>query len=597
MTILFHAGTTKTGTTALQHFLKNNRAALEDKGCVFPSFLGPDNHTRLAAYGMDTDAMAPVKIDLKLTEPAAIEAFRKEVDKQFKEHIRPGKKYVLSNEHCSAHLHTGPEITRLHKLLTSTGHTVKVIIYFREPSEYLASSYSTLLKQGFSHEMMCPVGRALDRKYNYYAICKRWARVFGKENIIARVYARDALEGGDIRKDFLKLIGVEEEGLDFTDRGAAISNKSLDHVMAGFLREVNKQVPRYIDNKINPLRADLGALCEQLSTKEGILVPKAISSALRESLLEDLKEFNRRYLGGPLKWPFKPYKQASRKLVRAPNRDEVLELYAKVWQAKIAQLRGEPLATKTAPRQVKVVSGPETKKPEAATSQHKKTAATAPVQRKPGAPGPQAQKPAASGPQQGKPGTTAPQQQKPNATGTQQGKQAAGAQQSNKPAAAGPQQQKPVEAGPQQSKPAAAVAPQGKPTASGPQQGKPAPSGPAQNKPAASGPQQGKPAAVVSQQLKQAAAGAQQNKPAAPEPQSQKAVPETPQPKNPVASGPKLDRPAVWGQQINKAGATGGQASKAASAPSDNKKKTEGSSQEAKKPAAATPRASGTRAS
>lgn len=346
MTILFHAGTTKTGTTSLQHFLKNNRAALESKGCIFPSFLGPDNHTRLAAYALDTDSIAPVKIDLRLTEPAQIEAFRKEVDKQFKELVRPGKKYVMSNEHCSAHLHTGPEITRLHKLLSSTGHTVKVIIYFREPSEYLASSYSTLLKQGATHEMKCPVGRALDRKYNYYAICKRWARVFGKENIIARIYSRDALAGGDIRKDFLDVVGVNAEGLDFSDPGGSTPNKSLDHVMAGFLREVNKQVPRYVDNKVNPLRADLGPICEQLSNKEGILVPKAISNTLRESLLEDLKEFNRRYLGGPHKWPFKPYKQTGRKLVRSPNRDEVLELYGKVWQAKIAQLRGEVVPEK-----------------------------------------------------------------------------------------------------------------------------------------------------------------------------------------------------------------------------------------------------------
>ncbi|MEQ8655418.1 MAG: hypothetical protein RIC87_23390 [Kiloniellales bacterium] len=328
--------------------MKNNRAALESKGCVFPSFLGPDNHTRLAAYAMDVDAIAPVKIDLRLTEPAQIEAFRTEIDKQFKEHIQPGKKYVLSNEHCSAHLHTGPEITRLHKLLTSTGHSVKVIIYFREPSEYLASSYSTLLKMGATHEMKCPVGRALDRKYNYFAICKRWARVFGKDNIIARVYARDALAGRDIRKDFLQLIDVSEEGLDFSDLGGAGPNRSLDHVMAGFLREVNKQVPRYVDNKVNPLRADLGPICEQLSNKEGILVPKAISNTLRESLLDDLKEFNRRYLGGQLKWPFKPYKQVGRKLVRAPNRDEVLELYGQVWQAKMAQLRGDTIQAKQA---------------------------------------------------------------------------------------------------------------------------------------------------------------------------------------------------------------------------------------------------------
>ncbi len=340
MTILFHAGTTKTGTTSLQHFLRNNREVLQSKGYIFPSFLGADNHTKLAAYGLDTDAIAPVKMDLKLTEPEVIEAFRKELDIEFKKNIRPGKKYVLTNEHCSAHLHTTEEITRLYDLLRSTGHTIKVIIYFREPSEYLASSYSTLLKMGATHGMECPTGRALDRKYNYFNICKRWAKVFGRENLIARIYARDALVGGDIRKDFLEVIGLDGQGLDFSAPNASSQNKSLDHVMAGFLREVNRLVPRYVDNRVNPLRADLGPICEQLSDKEGILVPKEISNELRENLLEDMKEFNRRFLGGQQKWPFKPYKSTGRKLIRAPTREEVLELYSKVWEAKIAQLRG-----------------------------------------------------------------------------------------------------------------------------------------------------------------------------------------------------------------------------------------------------------------
>ncbi len=344
MAILFHAGTTKTGTTSLQRFLANNREALASKGHVFPAFLedsqSSGNHRKLAVYALDVESIVPAKIQLSLTEPGPIRAFRRQLDQQFKRDIKEDNNYILSSEHCSANIHTGPEMSRLHDLLKSTGHEVKVIIYFRDPCEYLASTYSTLLKIGETHEMRSPTRRVLGRKYNYLNICERWARVFGEENLVARVYAREALVEGDIRKDFLDLVGVTSEGLDFKDPAGERANRSLDHVMAGFLREVNKRVPRHVENRINPLRADLHEICAQLSDKEGILVPEEISTALRESLLEDMKEFNKRFLNGESEWPFAPYRQRGRKAIRSPDRDEVLDLCGKVWEAKMAQLRG-----------------------------------------------------------------------------------------------------------------------------------------------------------------------------------------------------------------------------------------------------------------
>src|SRR5262249_21242224 len=82
-----------------------------------------------------------------------------------------------------------------------------------------------------------PKGEKAMRRYDHWDMLSRWARVFGREQIICRKYERSALVGGTIEDDFLSAIGVDP-GPDFVKPAAW--NESLDASALEFLRVFNK---------------------------------------------------------------------------------------------------------------------------------------------------------------------------------------------------------------------------------------------------------------------------------------------------------------------------------------------------------------------
>ncbi len=339
MTIYFHIGTPKTGTTSLQQFLAANRDRLARQGYHFPTFLGHENHTKLAAYAIESDRVVPVKIDLKLTNPIKINSFREQLRKEFKREIPAEGDYILSNEHCSGHLFDRQELTRLKDLLTSSGQEVRLILYCREPVAAFASRYSTLLKIGHVNPMRVPRPIQLERWYDYLAIANRWTEVFGRNSLTVRLFSRDAMKGGDIRRDFCDVLGLEEAPMTFDYAEDEYANRSLDYLVASFLLQMNKRVPRYQDKAINPGRADLGYLCQRISKREGFLVPKPIVTAMTEGLKEPLARFNQEYMGGKAESPFASYNPKGKEPMRQLTKKEYLDIFAELWEAKVLETR------------------------------------------------------------------------------------------------------------------------------------------------------------------------------------------------------------------------------------------------------------------
>ncbi len=331
MTIYFHAGTPKTATTGLQVFLARNREKLEEHNYVFPKFLGDTNHVRLTYYGRDGGTIPPNLVEPGLNKSEGILAFRQRMEEEFKTEVTPGRDYILSNEHWGVS-HTADEIRRILSLLTSTGQDVKVIMYFREPSEYFGSMYSTNLKHGNTRDLDKPDERSLNRRYNYLLICDRWARLVGEKNVTARLFVQEKLHKQNLIDDFLSLIGVPEEVTDSLERKDEPLNKSLDYLIAGFLLELNKRIPRIIEDGVNFERKGLPELCQSISRREAILVPEEIRGWIREHLEGDLSEFNAKYLGGDEEWPFPPYSEANRKPVQTPTQEEMVEIFCEFWR-------------------------------------------------------------------------------------------------------------------------------------------------------------------------------------------------------------------------------------------------------------------------
>lgn len=336
MTIYFHIGTPKTGTTALQRFLAANREKLAELGYDVPRFLGDENHSKLAAYALEPNRVVPLTIEMKLTDEETREEFASNLERDFENEISDSGDYIFSSEYCTTYLAEESELRRLKSLVSATGQDVRLILYFREPVSFLASRFSTNLKQGRTNSIRVPADKNFYRWYDYQMIADLWSTVFGRDNLTIRLFSRDHLKGGDIRRDFCQVLGLQESALDFAYATDPMANRSVDYLVGSFLLEMNRLVPRYVDQKVNPLRGELAVLCEVVSNREGILVPEDIVTQMNDLLRDPMARFNRDYLGGPLASPFAPYSPEGKCAMRRLTRKEYMEIFADIWTAKIA---------------------------------------------------------------------------------------------------------------------------------------------------------------------------------------------------------------------------------------------------------------------
>ncbi len=335
MTIYFHAGTPNTGSTSLQLFLKINSKAIAEEGFVYPSLFGMKKHSALTAYSLGPSPKRSSLKALGLTDKDAVEDFTAQLEQEFRDSFTADTNYILSNEHWGqAHLKT--DLQRLKALFDSTGHDTKVIMYFRDPFEYLASSYSTRLKHGSSTPLHKPAKWILDRKYDYLNICDSWTAEFGEENFIARLFVRENLDKGDIRTDFLKILNIPAETADKLDYPDTRMNRRLDCVTAGIVAEYIEGTLKKNGKALDANLRDVIKACEAMPAASNILIPRRVRLWLQDALSDKLATFNKKYLKGEETWPFPPYKIEGKKMVRPPS-EEAIAVFLEELEKRKAQ--------------------------------------------------------------------------------------------------------------------------------------------------------------------------------------------------------------------------------------------------------------------
>jgi hypothetical protein len=294
--IYLHIGVPKTGTSALQEAGDVFREQLAREGICYPRTPGLRNHVLLAVYASDDarnstvlprivsrlagrgalDESSPADLSTGTTsrerprdvvdgfDDEAYSSFRESFPELLKtEIVESGcQKVVLSNEQLSWQLKP-PEVQRLADLLRSISSDIRVVVYLRRQDELALSLHSMAIKQGYMHPNL-KLGER-NPKYNYALLLKSWARVFGKEALIVKVYEKARLKSNDILDDFASVIGYTRgESVQFPFRR---SGRRLDAVTLKFLREFNRHVPTFIDSSWNPLRDHVGDTLEAISSE------------------------------------------------------------------------------------------------------------------------------------------------------------------------------------------------------------------------------------------------------------------------------------------------------------------------------------------
>ncbi|MCF4167273.1 hypothetical protein L2U69_16615 [Zavarzinia compransoris] len=196
--VILHIGTYKTGSTAIQSFMRKNEAAFAQQSIYYPTFKGDSqNHTFLRTSLMQEDAANVA--DCRDVLQRCVDA-------------DPNATIVLSSEHYWP-LH-GPKLQEMLDVIEKVCPDITTVIYLRRQDKLWASLYAQMAKsmsirpehalwgqKGF-------VGADIAEHGMYYFEClEEYANRFGREKVVARLYERRMFPNGDAVEDFVQFIG------------------------------------------------------------------------------------------------------------------------------------------------------------------------------------------------------------------------------------------------------------------------------------------------------------------------------------------------------------------------------------------------------
>ena len=336
---IIHIGTEKTGTTTLQLFFQKNRINLAKNGILFPKTLGEPNHTYLSAYARDVHEIGGLRIRLGLTSEKLVYDFRNKLEMAFRQEIENSNlsKLLISNEHLHSGLQSVEEVQRVKNFLDEFVDTYKIVVYIRPQHEMAVSHFSTRCKNLATDKTFFEQKFIDNLYYNFEELLNRWETVFGFDNITVKIFSKDELLDGDIKKDFCSIFGWDWNEFENIEN----FNEGINAEAQLFLLEINKFIPLFNDIKPNPIRGNLSGLISSGNEGKGLL-PSHKDTEVFVKMFEESNERVRK------KWfPERNvlFKTDLSKFPKEPNYKTdykfAFKIFAKVWELKQNQLFAE----------------------------------------------------------------------------------------------------------------------------------------------------------------------------------------------------------------------------------------------------------------
>lgn len=353
MHLYLHIGCEKTGTSAIQRFLRINRRALEAKGVLFPRTPGEEgNHVALTVAAQDDETRDELRLVCGVRTTEDVDRFRRRFVSGLQQEVgaSAASKAILSNEHCSSRLTSVTEIERLHRMLRPLFTGITVVAYVRRQDEFLISQYSSELASGRTEKLTLQAEEGRRSYYDYWPMLADWASVFGRESLVVRRYHRRWLLAGDAVDDFCAAVGIDPpsdgSGLERPPR----QNESLDATTCEFLRLFNAAMPRFISGKgMNPARGDIETMLAELSRGPVQSLDPAELDAFMASFRDSNARVAEEFFGGTLEDAEDPlFGGPDDGRPRTEHPDLTLEtaigIFARLWerkQSEVLRLRHE----------------------------------------------------------------------------------------------------------------------------------------------------------------------------------------------------------------------------------------------------------------
>ncbi|MCG6940264.1 MAG: hypothetical protein LJE69_03315 [Thiohalocapsa sp.] len=266
MKCFLHIGTEKTATTTIQKFFDTNRGNILKKGFIYTKSAGCTNNRALAVAAYNSNRRDDFTRDYGIYSDNDLRTFQQRTIESLEEEVEAVKSddaiIIFSSEHFQSRLTRLEEIERLREIICSLGITdIAVIVYLRRPADIANSMYSTVVKAGSCMEApLSPKNDHWNNVCNHKNTIEKFSAAFGDDAIIPRIFEKSEFVNGSIVEDIVHLIGIpDDQSYKIPDN----ANESLTVLGIKLLRHLNKSIPRYIDDKPNPLRANLALYIER----------------------------------------------------------------------------------------------------------------------------------------------------------------------------------------------------------------------------------------------------------------------------------------------------------------------------------------------
>ena len=277
--LYMHLGTPKTATTAIQHFLYDNRDRLQALGYDFPDTRYDFRKDRgYAQLNNDESAYANGNVIMDACALTAYrqgpEAFEEILDYVFPDIAEYYREVIGGNETDFDVLvdYIGERLRRRHVIISSEnlwtfkydflrrlvqefGDAVEVVIYLRRQDKYLESMWNEVVKLGVVSDtvedyLFFVISEANDNHgIRYKSRLQKLCRIVGKDHITIRLYEDGSFSHcGGIHQDFLRVIGIEPEKHEWVKPRLNVNDR-LRGPVVNIKRLFNEYLNQKVDSK------------------------------------------------------------------------------------------------------------------------------------------------------------------------------------------------------------------------------------------------------------------------------------------------------------------------------------------------------------
>jgi hypothetical protein len=350
--LILHIGAPKTGSTAIQIALTQNRNRLLQQGFLYPTSLGLIAHPLLAICAGSIWRYSNLHREQHVKPVTGVVQARSDVFAMLAAEIdanRPNT-LIVSYEGLFSNYSDNASVKRLKKIADAIAKKTQVIVFLRRQDEALLSHFVHGRRLGDSRELRIPHELRQLSYLDYHKQLRHWAAVFGAENLTATPFRRDRFRQGDVVSHFMQSVGIDATGFELSSD----SNVGLDCLQEQFLERLNLILPRFKNGQPNPFRWGIHQAIDRAKLTEK---RRTLSAEERDYVMDFYQNSNAllaRDYGNPSEAFFPPAKATPVQDIPCLSIEDTVQISADLWQWSVEYIltQNERLAQQEAKIQV-----------------------------------------------------------------------------------------------------------------------------------------------------------------------------------------------------------------------------------------------------